>query len=64
MPASNETGAGRVLFEHHDQRTIEQRMVRFVILEFALDDSGTFNHVLEFSKRKVRKLEEVFDCHK
>jgi len=59
-----QTGTSRILFEHHHQRTVEQRVVRFVILELALDDTATFDHVFVFVEREVGELQEVFDCHK
>ncbi len=59
-----QAGAGRVFLEHHHQRAVEQRVVRFVILEFAFDETATFNHVLVFVQRKIRKLQVMFDCHK
>jgi len=39
-------------------------MVGLVILELVLDDPGALDQIFEFGKRKVRKLQEVFDCHK
>ena len=57
-------GEVRVSFlEHHHQRAVERRVMQFVILEFAFDETATFNHVLVFVQRKS-KLQVVFDCHK
>ena len=58
-----QTGTGRVLFEHHDQRAVDQRMMRLVILEFPLDHACAFEHVVEFLEREIGKLQEVSDCH-
>ena len=46
-----QAGTGGILFEHHHQRTVAERVVGFVVLEFALDDTGAFNDVLEFIQR-------------
>ena len=40
-----EACAGRIFFEHHHQRAVQQRMVGFVILEFMLDDFRALDQV-------------------
>ena len=56
-----QAGAGRIFLEHHHQRAVDQRVVHLVGLEFALDDVGALDDVLEFVEREVGELQEVLD---
>jgi hypothetical protein len=56
-----QAGAGRVLLEHHDQRAVDQRVVDLVVLELALDDVRTLDHVLVLVQREVGKLQVMLD---
>ena len=59
-----EPGTGRVFFEHHHQRAVEQRMVGLVVFELALDELRAFEQVGVLREREVGKRQIVSDCHK
>ena len=59
-----EPGAGRVFFEHHHQRAVEQRVVGLVVFELALDELRALEQVGVLGEREVGKRQIVSDCHK
>lgn len=56
--------ARRAFFEHHHQRPVGQRVIGFVIFEFAFDDMRTRDQVFVLVERKVTELQKMFDCHR
>jgi hypothetical protein len=57
------SGAGRAFLEDHRQRAIDQRVVRLIALEAALDQARAFEQVLQFVAREVLELQKVLEHH-
>ena len=50
-----------ILFEHHDERAVDERVVDLVVLELALDDGRALDQVLELVAGEVGELQEMLD---